>query len=127
MTTVTPRARTYKHTRSSRENLLFFNLKLGMASCQASIHETRWQPLCPINIPGAFCVLYFQSLSGKIAGFFARGVLLVKSTIGALVIPVQYRYRTLSHSQGKSHQGYSHSQVDVNRTIFLTSCSLRLK
>ena len=76
MTTVTPRARTYKHTRSFRESLIFFNLKLGMASCQASIHETRWQPLRLINIPGAFYVLYFQSILGQKWLFFCWGVVL---------------------------------------------------
>ena len=73
MTTVTPCVRTYKHTHYSQEKNIFqYENWYGLPS----IHETRWKPLLPINIPGAFiCSLFSVTFGPKMAGFFAGGIL----------------------------------------------------
>ena len=71
MTTVTPSVSIYKHTLSSWESLIFqYKTWYGLLS----IHETRWQQLLPINIPGAFFIYLFSVTFGpNMAGFFAGG------------------------------------------------------
>ena len=74
VTTVTPRVCTYKHTHYSWENIIF-----QYKTCYRllSIHETRCQPLLPINTPGSFFVLCFHSLLvPKCPGFCWGGGLL---------------------------------------------------
>ena len=54
------------------EKILFFQSETWYGLL--SIHETRWQPLWPINVPGAFfCSLFSVTFGPKIAVFFAGG------------------------------------------------------